>query len=101
MLPSFDDQSTNEEDDWGMHSTAPEEESSSHHSSQDLRQMANVAFASNDLDSAVPLYSMAIDKLMEENENLLLHGDDPNQDSKLQESIDNMIILLSNRIHCF
>jgi len=98
MLPSFD-QSSNEEDEWGMHSTAPEEEESSHHSSQDLRQMANVAFASNDLDSAVPLYSMAIDKLMEENENLLLHGD-PNQDEKLQESIDNMVILLSNRSVC-
>ena len=89
MIPSFND-NDNEEDEWGHHSTAPEEEETEH-SSQELREMANAAFASNDLDSAVPLYSMAIERLMEENKA---------SSHAVQESIELMIILLSNRSVC-
>lgn len=107
MIPSYDD-NDDVEDEWGLHSTAPEEEETDH-SSQELREMANAAFASNDLDSAVPLYSMAIERLMKENEALTLDDDSDKSSSncnsnsnsdQLRESIERMIILLSNRSVC-
>ncbi|GFH52917.1 hypothetical protein CTEN210_09393 [Chaetoceros tenuissimus] len=97
MIPSFNPEHHKEEDEWGHHASVPEA-APEDHSVQDLRQMANAAFANQDLDSAVPLYSMAIEKLLEEQT-------EKNKDAKSindydPKDIELMIILLTNRSVC-
>ena len=119
MIPKFD-QADEEEDEWGHHSHPPED-GEAEQSPQELRQMANTAFQSHDLDSALPLYSMAIDKLlieinayngygddndndndniMEENQNKAAKDDSQAQAQTQEERTELMIILLCNRSVC-
>ncbi len=118
MIPSFDRPDAGEgEDEWGHHSEPIADEK---HSPQALRQMANAAVQRHDLDSALPLYTMAIDNLLEDmnkelNEGVIVEqrndyskeengnqNDDsspppPPAGSESESSQDLMIILLCNR----
>ncbi len=95
MLPSHSNNNDGDDhdDEWGHHEEVPDDDANMNtHSAQQLRQMANAAFAGRDFDSALPLYSMAIEALMKDIE----EGDDKSNKSNHEL----MIIFLCNRSTC-
>ncbi len=105
MLPSHSNNNDiDDHDEWGHHEEVPDDDDATMnaHSPQELRQMANAAFASRDFDSALPLYSMAIDALMTRIE----EGNDGNNSGASASNgtgtsnHELMIIFLCNRSTC-
>ena len=92
MLPNYNEDQNSEKDEWDLHEEVSEEITQS---SQDLRQMANTAFQNHDLDSALPLYNMAIDALIAEQDN-----NNHNNTMSIEEGLELMIIFLCNRSVC-
>ena len=79
-------------DDWGHHTPVSENDDNGGYSSHELRQMANSYFAQKDYDSALPLYSMALDTLYVETE-----GEISGQG---YQAVDTMVTFLCNRSAC-
>jgi tetratricopeptide (TPR) repeat protein len=88
-------------DAWGHHAEVPD-------TASDLRQMANDYYAQSDFDTALPLYTAALEAFEAENEGM--HGDDnenQNGDATINENqnkqndyIDSKVIYLCNRATC-
>jgi len=87
MLPSYTEEE-DPNDTWGNHEEVSEEITQS---SAELRQMANGSYERRDLDSALPLYSLAIDALMTEQER---------GDIDMDQGLELMIVFLCNRSVC-
>ena len=85
---------TGEEDEWGHHEEV-NEEGDHPHSPQELRQLANAHFQNHDFDSALPLYTMALEALVQEQ---MIRGYTNNED--LMESRNLHVIFLCNRAAC-
>jgi len=98
MLPTYDDDNGDDDGDdpWGHHEEVPDLDDASApvtQSAQELRQMANSCFANRDFDSALPLYSMAIEALLKDQEKNI-------NDVDIDVDMEMMIVFLCNRSTC-
>ncbi len=78
MIPNIHnhEEGTDSNDEWGHHAEVPEQNdndsnskiNNNNPSASDLRQMANAHFANSDFDSALPLYTAALEAFESEKE---------------------------------
>jgi tetratricopeptide (TPR) repeat protein len=85
------------EDEWGHHEEVSEEpeEGDQPHSPQDFRQLANAHFQNHDFDSALPLYTMALETLVQEQSDRGFTDENDLMESRILH-----IIFLCNRAAC-